>query len=157
MDIIKEIKEILALQNPNEKDSRLSLLNDEIEYGEGSNEADIAEGTQLLLATALQEDNKTVKKKLFRTIDKAAVHHDIRACVDWGRLAAALPSLGKWELEYVLDILGISGQARYLATLEEYIHHADPEIREWAQEAITEIEHQVARATTSQRERKLTA
>jgi hypothetical protein len=157
MDIIKEIKEILALQNPNEKDSRLSLLNDEFEYGEGFDEADIAEGTQLLLAAALQEDNKVVKKKLFRAIDKAVAHHDIRACVDWDRLATALPSLGKWELEYVLDILGISGRARYLPTLEEYTHHADPEIREWAQEAITEIEYQVARATASQRERRLTA
>jgi len=157
MDIIKEIKEILALQNLNEKEIRLSLLNDEFEYGDGSNEADIAEGIQLLLAATLQEDNKTVKKKVFRTIDKAVVHHDIRDLVDWDRLAVALPSLGKWELEYVLDILGISGQARYLPALEEYTHHADPEIREWAQEAITEIEYQVTRATDLQKERKLTA
>src|SRR5436305_8546422 len=112
MDIVKEIKEILRLQNPNDKDTRLSTLNDEFEYDDSSNEADIAEGTQLLLVAALQEDNKMVKRKFLRTIDKAVVHHDIRKLVDWDRLVTELPTLGKWELEYALDILGIAGQVR---------------------------------------------
>jgi hypothetical protein len=157
MDIIQEIKEILALQNPNEKDSRLSLLNDDFEYGDDLNEADVVEGTQLLLVAALQEDDHRIRQKFFRTIDKAIVHHDISKYVDWDKLVATLPSLGKWELEYALDILGISGQARYLSALEEYTHHTDPEIREWAQEAITEIEYQIERASASQKDRKLTA
>jgi hypothetical protein len=64
----------------------------------------------------------------------------------------ALPSLDKWELEYVLDILGFSGQVRYLPALKKYAHDADPEIREWAQEAITEIGYRVAHASASQKE-----
>lgn len=63
-----------------------------------------------------------------------------------------LPSLDKWELEYVLDILGFSGQVRYLPVLEEYAHHADPEIREWADDAIENINSRVMHATDVQAE-----
>src|SRR5579864_8222271 len=50
MDIVKEVKEILALRDSGEKDSRLSLLSGEFEYGDKLDKADVAEGTQYLLA-----------------------------------------------------------------------------------------------------------
>jgi hypothetical protein len=149
MDILKQVKEILVEQNPQEKNSLLAQLSQVLEYHHGLNEADIAEGVRLLLSAALREDNKAVREMFFSTIDTAVVYHDING--DWDRLVAALPSLDKHELEYVLDILEISGKVRYLPALEEYVHHADPEIREWAQEAITEIEYRVSHATASQR------
>jgi len=152
MDIIKEIKEILTLQGLGEIERSLSLLNDELEYCRDLDKVDIADGAKLLLTAALQENNQMVRTKFFRTIDKAVIHHNISAYVNWDRLVARLTSLGKWELEYVLDILGISGQAGYLPALEEYAHHTDPEIREWAQEAIDEIEYQIEHTSASHRE-----
>jgi hypothetical protein len=43
--------------------------------------------------------------------------------------------------------------SQYLPILEKYARHADSEIREWAQEAITEIEYRVAYASASQETR----
>ena len=146
MDILKQVKEILEQQNPQEKHYQLDQLCDVLEYHHGLNEADVVEGVQLLLPAALQENNKEVRETLFRTMDAAIVHHDIKTCVDWDRLFALLPSLGKWELVYVLEILGFSGQVKYLPVLEEYTHHADPEIREWADDAIENINSRVIHA-----------
>jgi hypothetical protein len=58
-----------------------------------------------------------------------------------------MPALDKCELEYVLDILGFSGQVRYLPILEKYAHHTDREIREWADDAIENITSWVAHAS----------
>jgi hypothetical protein len=157
MDIVKEIKEILALQNLNEKDSRLSVLDDEFEYGEGLNKADVVEGTRLLLVGALQEDDNVVKKQFFRTIDKAVLYQDIGDCINWDTLIVSLPSLEKRHLVYVLDVLGLSGQEKYVALLDKYAHHSDPEIRKWAHEAIEELEDKIARATNAQKQGKRTA
>ena len=151
MDIIKEVKEVLVQQNPQEKHYILEQISDVLEYHHGVNEADVVEGVRLLLSAALQEDDKDVRETFFSTIAAAVVYHDING--DWDRLVAALPSLDKHELEYVLDILEISGKVRCLPALEEYTHHADPEVREWAQEAITEIEYRVMHATASQQAR----
>ena len=151
MDIVKEVKEILALRNPYEKDDRLEQLSDMLEYHHRLNETDIVEGVRLLLPAALQEDDKDMKQTFLRAIENAVVHHDVGDRIDWDRLAGSLSSLEEWELEYVLNIIGLSGQARYLPILDEYAHHADPEISEWAQEAIREIEYRVAHASPSRK------
>ena len=151
MDIVKEVKEILALQNPGEKDNRLSVLSGEFEYGDELNHADVAEGTQLLLAAALQEDDRVLKKEFFHTIDQAVVYQDIGDRIDWDVLAASLSSLEKTHLTYVLDILGLSGQEKYFSLLDEYAHHADPEVRKWAQEAVEDLEDRIAHAPDAQR------
>jgi hypothetical protein len=151
MNIVKDIKEILTLQNPNEKDTRLSMLDDEFEYGCELNIADVIEGTRLLLAAALQEDNKAVQKKFFRTIDNAVLYQEIGDRINWDTLVASLPTLEKRELVYVLDILGLSGQKKYLFILDKYAHHPDPEIKKWAYESNEELEDQVARATASKK------
>lgn len=146
MDILKQIKEILVQQNLQEKQYQLDQLCDVLEYHHELNDADVGEGVRLLLPAVLQEDNKEVRETLFRTLDKAIIHHDIKTRINWDKLLTVLPSLGKWELVYVLEILGFSGQIKYLPVLEEYAHHADPEIREWADDAIDNINSQVARA-----------
>src|SRR5579859_4952072 len=83
MDIVKEIKAILALQDPDEKDGRLSVLNSEFEYDHELNKANVMEGTQLLLTAALREGNKALRKKFFRTIDQAVVYQNIGDCITW--------------------------------------------------------------------------
>lgn len=151
MDIVREVKEILALQNPGEKDDRLSVLNSAFEYNDELNRADVIEGTQLLLHAALQEDNKVLRKRFFRTIDQALVYQEIGGCIDWDALAALLPSLEKRDLVYVLDILALSGQGKYFSRLDEYAHHADPEIRKWAEEALEDLEDSIAHASPAQK------
>jgi len=146
MEIVKEVKEILALQDPDEKDGRLSVLNSEFEYDNELNKADVIEGARLLLAAALQEDNKVLRKEFFHTIDQAVVYRNIGDCIDWNALVIALPSLEKRDLVYVLDIIGLSGQRKYLLLLDEYTHHSDPEIRQWAHEALEDLEDSIARA-----------
>ena len=143
MDIVKEVIEILALKKPHEKDNRLEQLSDVFEYHHGLDKADIIEGVRLLLPAALQEDDRDMRQTFLRAIENAVVHHDIGDCINWDALVTSLPSLEKWDLEYVLNVLGLSGQAKYLPTLDEYAHHIDPEIREWAQEAIREVEYRV--------------
>jgi hypothetical protein len=151
MDILKKVKEILVERNPQKKEHLLEQLSQVLEYHYELDEAEVVEGVRLLLSAALQEDNKEVREFFFSTIDNTVVHRDIGDCIDWDALAASLSSLGRWELEYVLSVLGLSGQVRYLPVLNEYAHHADPEIREWAQEAITEIEYRIAHASPSQK------
>jgi len=151
MEIIKEIKEILELRDPDEKDSRLSVLNSEFEYDDRLNKADVIEGTHLLLAVALQEDNKVLRKKFFRTIDQAVVYQDIGDCIDWDALALSLPSLEKRDLVYVLDIIGLSGKRKYFSLLEQYTHHVDPEIRQWAGESLIDLEDTIARASSARK------
>jgi hypothetical protein len=121
------------------------------EYVRELSEGNVAEGVQLLLIAGLQEDDQSLKESFFHAINNAVVYQHIGNRINWDMLAASLPSLGKWELEYALDILGISGQAKYLPALEEYAHHADAEIKEWAQEAIDELKYRLARATASQK------
>jgi len=151
MDILKLVKDILAEQRPYEKDYLLGSLSQILEHHHGLNEADIIEGVRLLLAAALQEDNKEVRETFFSTIDNTVLHHDIGDYIDWDALIPSLSDLGKWELDDVLHTLGLSGQARYLPILNEYAHSADPEIRECAQDAIREIEYRVAHAAPAQK------
>jgi len=151
MDILKMVREILAEQDSHKKEHRLESLSQVLEYHHNLNEADVIEGVRLLLAAALQEENKEVRETFFSTIGNAVVHHDIEDYINWDALAASLSDLGKWELEYVLNILGLSGQARYLPILNEYAHHADPEIREDAQDAIREIEYRLAHAAPARK------
>src|SRR2546421_8572936 len=113
MDTIKDVKEILKQQNLQEKRSQLEQLSDVFEYGHELSEGDVAEGGQLLLAAALQEDDSSVKESFFHALNNAVVYQHIGNRIDWDTLAASLPSLGKWELDYALNILGISGKARY--------------------------------------------
>src|SRR6516162_8470217 len=100
MNIVKEIKEILTLQNSGEKDDRLSVVDGEFEYNNQLIKKDVISGTQLLLAAALQEDNKVLRKKFFRTIDQAVVYQDIGDCIDWDALPVLVPSLEKMDLVY---------------------------------------------------------
>jgi hypothetical protein len=65
MDTLKQVKEILAQQNPQEKYYQLDQLCDVLEYHHGLNEADVIEGIQPLLPVALQEDNKEVREAFF--------------------------------------------------------------------------------------------
>jgi hypothetical protein len=151
MDILKKVKDILVEQNPHKKDNLLEQLSQVLEYHHGLNEAEVIEAVRLLLPAALQEYDEIAKEAFFHAIDTAVVHHDIEDRIDWDALVASLSSLGKEELAYVLNVLGLSGQERYLPILNEYVHHADPEIREWAQEATCEIEYRVAHAPASQK------
>jgi len=151
MDILKRAKDILVEHDPQEKDNLLEQLSDVLEYHHGLNEADIIEGVRLLLVAALQEADKDMKQTFLRAIENAVVHHNIGDCIDWDALVASLSSLEKWDLEYALNVLGLSGQARYLPVINEYAQHADPEISEWAQEAIREIEYRVAHAAPAQK------
>jgi hypothetical protein len=151
MDILKRVDDILVERNPQEKDNLLEQLSQVLEYHHGLNEADIVEGVRLLLSAALREDNKAVRETFFSTIAIAVAYHPMRTRIDWDRLVAVLPSLDKCELEYVLDILGFSGHVRYLPILEKYAHHTDPEIREWADDAIENINSWVAHASASQK------
>jgi hypothetical protein len=150
MDIVEEIKEILALQDPNEKDSRLSVLSGDFEYDE-LNKADVAEGTRLLLSAALQEDNKVLKKEFFHTIDQAVVYQEVGDRINRDPLVISLPSLEKRDLVYILDILGLSGRGKYLPLLDKYAHHSDPEIRKWALEAIEDLEDRIVHAPDAQK------
>lgn len=151
MDILKQVREILAEQNRNEKDDKLEQLSDVLEYHYGLNKMDVVEGTRLLLAAALQEDDKDLKQTFLRAIENAVVHHDIGDCINWDMLAASLSALEKWDLEYALNVLGLSGQDRYLPVVNEYARSTDPEIREWAREAIREIEYRVAHVTPARK------
>jgi len=150
-DILKQAKEILTEQKPHEKDYRLESLSQILEYHDGLNEADIVEALRLLLPAALQEEDKVAKETFFSTINTAVIHHTIEDRIDWDALAASLSSLEAWNLEYALSILGLSGEARYLPILNEYTHHADPEIREDARDAIREIEYRVAHAAPARK------
>ena len=151
MDILKQVKEILVEQNPQEKDNLLEQLSQVLEYYHELNQAEVVEVVRLLLSAALQEDDKVARETFFSTIDTAVVHHDIGDRIDWNALAASLSSLEKWNVQYALNVLGLSGQVRYLPILNEYAHHADPEISKWAQEAISEIEYRIAHASPSQK------
>ena len=139
MDILKWIDNILVEQDPQEKDDLLAQLSQVLESDHGLNEADIVEGVRRLLSAALREDNKAVRETFFCTIDAALHYHDIGTSINWDQLVPTLPSLDKSELEYVLDMLGFSGQMRYLPILEEYAHHTDSDIREWADDAIANL------------------
>jgi len=151
MDILKQVEEILREQDPQEKEYLLEALNQVLEYHRGLNDAEIVEAVQLLLPAALQEDDKRAREAFFDAMNTAAIHHDIERHVDWDILASSLSSLAKGDLEYALDLLGFSGQIRYLPILNEYTHDADPEIREWAEDAIKEVEYRVAHASSARK------
>ncbi|MBV9259497.1 MAG: hypothetical protein JO215_15885 [Ktedonobacteraceae bacterium] len=139
MDIVKQVKDILEQQNPQQKDNLLEQLSQVLEYHHGLSETDIAEGISLLLNAASQEENSTMRETFLSTISTAVSHHDMGDRIDWNKLVAMLPSLGNLELPYALNILGFSGQASYLPVLETYTHHADSDVREWADDAIDNI------------------
>ena len=151
MDIIKEVKEVLVQQNPQEKHYILEQISDVLEYHHGLNEADILEGVRLLLSAALQEDDKDVRETFFRTIDKAVLYQEIGDRINWDSLVISLPSLEKRDLVYVLDILALSGKEKYLPILDKYAHHLDPEIRKWAHEAIEELEDRITCAIAARK------
>ena len=147
MNMTKEINDTLALQNLREKVGKLEQISDVLEYDHGLDEEDVIEGTKLLLAAALQEEDQLTKEQLYYTIYTSVVHQDIGDRVDWDALVDVLPSLNKLQLEEALGVLGFSGQERYLPVLNVYTHNADPEICEWALDAIGEIKYRQAHAS----------
>jgi len=151
MSVVEEVKDILTLRNAGEKANRLSVLNSKFEYDDSLDKTDVVEGTQLLLAAALQEDNKVLRKKYFRTIDRAVVYQDVGDCIDWDALVVLLPSLEKMDLVYVLDIIGLSGKRKYFSLLVQYTHHVDPEIRQWASESLEDLEDSIAHAADARK------
>ena len=154
MNIVKEINEVLALQNSNEREDGLERINDLFEYSQDLKDVDIVEGVQLLLTAVLQERDARAKRQLFRIIDKAVARYDIGNSIDWDVLATSLSSLEKRDLVYVLDILGLSGQGKYLSVLTTYAHNFDSEIRAWALDAIEEATYRVAHASDIQKEQR---
>ena len=149
MDIVKEIKDILALLNQHAKDRGLERMNDVFEYGYGYDleEEDIVEGVRLLLAAALREQDPVIKQRILRTIFKAVVYRPAKSMIsgiDWDSLAASFSSLDKWQLAYSIVILGLTGQKRYIPILEPYTLHTDPDIRERAIDAIKKINSMTA-------------
>jgi len=155
MDIIKPIKGMLILQNPYEKRSKLTYLGDVFEFNKWLKTEDIVEGVKILLFFALREKEQMVKNSFFRTINNAVVYHQkeyIGHRISWDTLLDSLSTLDKCQLEYALNILGLSGQERYLPMLGEYAQNTDPEIREWAAKAIREIKSRLARASEDQTE-----
>lgn len=151
MDIVKEVKEILTLQDIHEKRRQIEQISDVLEYWPDLSEKDVAEGSQLLLDAALQEEDEVLQESLFHAANHVVACQSTVNLMNWDGLAASLPSLGIEGLDYALNMLGISGKARYLPVLEKYTHHADPEIRKSAQEAIGELKHQLARAAASKK------
>jgi hypothetical protein len=151
MDIVEEIKEILARQNPHQKENGLEKMNDVFEYGLGYNlnEEDMTAVVKLLLAAALQEKDPKMKEWLLRTLYKATVWRRgkyLETRIDWDPLAASLSTLDKWQLVYVINTLSFTGREKYVSLLNEYTHHADPDINTRALKAIKEIKAMVARA-----------
>jgi hypothetical protein len=144
MDILKQVQEILAQQNTQEKENQLEQLDQVLDHSSRLNKTDIIEAIRLLLPAAIKETDTMAKEAFFHAINTAVVKHDINSQIDWDSLATALPSLGKWELEYALNILGISGQEKHKAKINEYTQHNDKEISEWAQEAIEEIDYRTS-------------
>ena len=140
MDIIKEAKDILVLQNSDEKRDRLEQLNDIFEYSNaGLEQKELREGLQLLLGAALQEEDKQAKESFFHTIHSAIVHRNVDDLINWDTLASSLSSLDKELLAYAFTMLGSSTQAKSLQVLEPYTYSTDPEIRSWASEAINDL------------------
>ncbi len=145
MDVVKEIKDILAHPKPHEKDRGLERMNDVFEYGYGYDlkKEDIVEGVKLLLAAALQEQDPMMKRMIFRTLFKAVVFRQgkylRRSNVNWDLLVDSLSSLNKWQFGYALDILGLTGQEKYVPVLDRYTHHIDAEVRDVALRAIKNI------------------
>jgi hypothetical protein len=142
MDIVKEIEELLALQDPYEKRARLERLSDVFEYNLELN-GDVVQGVQSLLTGALSEKDERVKEALFHAINNAVVYYEgenIGSRIDWDMMVAALSSLEKDCLIYALSMLGLSGQKRYLQILNAYVQNADPAIKTWALDAISDLE-----------------
>ena len=150
MSMTKEIKDTLALRNPQEMVGRLEQLSDIFEYDHNLREEDVIEGTKLLLDAALREKDSSVKELLFYALYESVLHRDIGDCIDWDALADILSSLGSVQLEEALGVLGFSGQERYLPVLADYTHNADAEICKWAFDAIGEIKYRLAHASHNQ-------
>ncbi|MBV9710676.1 MAG: hypothetical protein JO011_07175, partial [Ktedonobacteraceae bacterium] len=130
MDIVKEIKEMLALPNQHAKERGLERIIDVLEYKHGYdlNEENIVESIKLLLTAALQEQDPMLKRKFFRALSTAAACHQgkyLGLRIDWDPLANSLSSLDKWQLQYVIRILVLTAQERYVPILNEYTYHAD--------------------------------
>ena len=138
--LIQETKEILAQQNSKDKAHGLEYLMDVFEYERTLNETDVIGGVQLLLAAALRESDPALKETFFRAINTAIVYQHVGDRINWDALAAAVPTLAKAHLEYVLSILGLSGQANYLPLLQHSAYDPESEMRTWATEDITELE-----------------
>ena len=93
MDILKDVKAILELQNSQEKERGTEKLSDVFEYVHELSEKDVVEGAQLLLAAALHEDDQSTRESFFHALYTAVVYQHIGSRVDWDKLAASLPSL----------------------------------------------------------------
>ena len=147
MDIAKEAADLVAQQQPEEQRERLGVLSSVFEYSRNLDPVDVGEGVQILLDAALQVNpaDEETKEAFLDTIYSAVVSRDVGDRVNWDGLIPVLPSLEKKPLlEYALDVLGLSGQEKYLPVIEKYTHHSDPDVRQSVEDAINEITYRVA-------------
>src|SRR5579864_3318810 len=111
MDIVKSIKDMLALQAPYAKRGKLVYLSDVFEFDKWLKKEDIVEGVKILLFCALREKDQNVKNLFFRAMNNAVVYHQkegIGNHVNWDALVNSLSTLNKCQLEYALNVLSLS-------------------------------------------------
>jgi hypothetical protein len=130
----------LGSTDARERSVALDELSDRIEYGHPSREEVVRLLAAMLDLVGRERDRDVLESALHALATAACAGH--APLVSWEPLAAGLDRFEKDRqlLEYLIIILGASRDARWRATIQGYLGHAESSIREEAKRALEELD-----------------
>jgi hypothetical protein len=134
---LNEILKRLKADDPRARDVAAAELGDLIAGDQLSEKAYIQMAT-VLVPIALAETDPQARESMFHALSEVTRTTPVEA-VEWEPLAMRLDLLPSDCLEYSLYLLGSSRNPKYIARLEPFLKHRDPEIRAAAAEALSEL------------------
>ena len=134
-----ELARRLASPDARERDRALDELSDRLEYGE-PDAAEVASSLAAVSDLVAREDDALVLESALHALATAAATGAGRAVP----VTPVLARLGRLEqdrqlLEYVLIVLGASGDSTNAEIVRRYVSHPEPSVREEARRALEEL------------------
>jgi uncharacterized protein (DUF111 family) len=131
------IRDILINKSKIDKLNILEYLKDQFDSF-NKNIEHFEEIIYFLVDCSILERNEEVKIEIFETLLKAAVFQDIEK-INFHKLIDNWDNISEDCLCRCIDILSFTHKIQYLPTIEKYLSHPDPYVRESANYATQEI------------------
>ncbi|MFC7443079.1 hypothetical protein [Laceyella putida] len=140
--LLKEVQGILELGDLTKKELELERLDFDFVLGR-INIEEVTSIINLLIKEALIEKNKELRMLLLSIIINALSHYygDYhRDEINWNLIVEGLDIFPD-DIEEMIEIIGFSGDTKYISVLEKYVCYPEDDIRESAREAIESIKN----------------
>jgi hypothetical protein len=144
MHFKQEIESIMKIADKHEQRVKLAELSFRLEMDTSIEDSDVVELVENVIRYIFKERDQGVKDDLFNVIDDAVFLRQVGEKVNWDLLVDTIQALSTDDLVWVFPFLGASKKEQYVSLLLPYVNHANATVRNYAIDAVTEIQSNVS-------------